>query len=676
MADAIERLYRLSVDATGAVAQLQKLNGSVDAAGAKFDKLGSTLKSAGAALVGAFAVREVIAGFRAIVDSMDDIADTAQRVGVAAEELQALQHAAEMSGSSADELNRGMERLAANLQQVDTATSDVAKELRAFGVTGADSSTQALAKIADAFATLPDGAQKTAIALDIFGKAGARLIPTLNSGSAGLADFAKEAKALGIVIGGPALDGVQHFNDQLDLLGKSTAGLARSFVVGLLPALSGIAAGVTSLTQDTGGLSGWGKKVGDELVGLAATATFLWNALEKVAAGIKFATSMKSMSESIKDFDKAMAAADKRTHDSLDAMVAEIVKASLVMSGHGTATKKTAAETEAAAKAAAELEKRLKDQGNAAKGTTKEIDLAAEAYKHFQEMLARDAREAGASMAAAEKAAKDAGDAFAKTPEGQRVKLWDEQTKAAEKYALTLGDTATQQQIWREMIDSGTESEKAYAREALNAGAATTVFIEETNKGRTELDAFSDGWDSFADALASGSVTVAEAFSGMVKSIIADLLKIWAQRFIIEAIFGKGAGTGGVKTQAYGGVFDRGQVVPFALGGVVSSPTHFRMAGARVGLMGEAGPEAIMPLARTGDGSLGVRASGGGALNVAIHNYTDASVSARRNSSGDLEVLIEQTKKAIAADFRRGGNDIARSAEGAWGLTRGAAAAF
>lgn len=62
---------------------------------------------------------------------------------------------------------------------------------------------------------------------------------------------------------------------------------------------------------------------------------------------------------------------------------------------------------------------------------------------------------------------------------------------------------------------------------------------------------------------------------------------------------------------ANGNVFSGGNVVPFARGGVVSSPTTFPMRSGQTGLMGEAGPEAIMPLTRIG-GKLGVRADGGG----------------------------------------------------------------
>ncbi len=66
-----------------------------------------------------------------------------------------------------------------------------------------------------------------------------------------------------------------------------------------------------------------------------------------------------------------------------------------------------------------------------------------------------------------------------------------------------------------------------------------------------------------------------------------------------------------------GGAFSQGKVIPFAKGGVVASATNFPMRGA-TGLMGEAGPEAIMPLTRGADGKLGVQASGHGGRPVTV----------------------------------------------------------
>ena len=79
-----------------------------------------------------------------------------------------------------------------------------------------------------------------------------------------------------------------------------------------------------------------------------------------------------------------------------------------------------------------------------------------------------------------------------------------------------------------------------------------------------------------------------------------------------------------------GAPFSQGRVMPFAKGGVLDGPTTFPMRGA-TGLMGEAGPEAIMPLARGADGRLGVRSAGGGSVNVNMHISTPDAQSFQRS---------------------------------------------
>ena len=83
---------------------------------------------------------------------------------------------------------------------------------------------------------------------------------------------------------------------------------------------------------------------------------------------------------------------------------------------------------------------------------------------------------------------------------------------------------------------------------------------------------------------------------------------------------------------ANGAPFSQGRVMPFAKGGVVSSPTNFPMRGG-TGLMGEAGPEAIMPLSRGADGKLGVKAQGGQAVNITMNISTPDVAGFQRSQS-------------------------------------------
>ena len=88
--------------------------------------------------------------------------------------------------------------------------------------------------------------------------------------------------------------------------------------------------------------------------------------------------------------------------------------------------------------------------------------------------------------------------------------------------------------------------------------------------------------------------------------------------------------SGGLMKNAAGNAFSGGQVIPFADGGIVNSPTLFAMRGG-TGLMGEAGPEAIMPLARGADGKLGVK--GGGGVSVTVNISTPDAQGFQRSQS-------------------------------------------
>jgi phage-related minor tail protein len=81
-----------------------------------------------------------------------------------------------------------------------------------------------------------------------------------------------------------------------------------------------------------------------------------------------------------------------------------------------------------------------------------------------------------------------------------------------------------------------------------------------------------------------------------------------------------------------------GKVSPFASGGVVNSPTLFPMRSG-TGLMGEAGAEAIMPLARGGDGKLGVRMNGAGTTNVTVNISTPDAAAFRQSQSQVASVV-------------------------------------
>ncbi|MBT0957058.1 phage tail tape measure protein [Alphaproteobacteria bacterium KMM 3653] len=179
------------------------------------------------------------------------------------------------------------------------------------------------------------------------------------------------------------------------------------------------------------------------------------------------------------------------------------------------------------------------------------------------------------------------------------------------------------------------------------AGTVAAQFDLELSRMQASLDLAGQGVGKLSGTISSGLSKAFEglAFDGMKLS---DALKTVANSIIsatytaamkpvtsqLGSILGQGIEgliTGG--SFAKGGAFTQGRVQPFAKGGVVTSPTTFPMRGG-TGLMGEAGAEAIMPLARGADGSLGVRTQGSARpINVTMNISTPDAAGFERSRS-------------------------------------------
>ena len=151
--------------------------------------------------------------------------------------------------------------------------------------------------------------------------------------------------------------------------------------------------------------------------------------------------------------------------------------------------------------------------------------------------------------------------------------------------------------------------------------------LADTGRDLTTLErGFSGGLRRAFDGVAFDGMKLSDALQTVAKSMVNTTYQS-ALRPVTDhfgGLLSKGVGAliGGALPFADGGSFAQGRVMPFANGGIVSGPAMFPMRGG-LGLMGEAGPEAIMPLARGPDGKLGVRGGGGSApVNVVINIQT------------------------------------------------------
>ena len=154
------------------------------------------------------------------------------------------------------------------------------------------------------------------------------------------------------------------------------------------------------------------------------------------------------------------------------------------------------------------------------------------------------------------------------------------------------------------------------------------------------------------DGLVFDGMKLSDALRDVAKSM-ADSVYNVAMRPVQNAVGGAVASginglLSGLLPFANGGSFAQGRVMPFARGGVISSSTTFPMRGA-TGLMGEAGPEAIMPLTRGADGRLGVQAQGGWRPVNVVMNITTPDVSGFARSQSQIAA---QMSRALARGER------------------------
>ncbi len=143
----------------------------------------------------------------------------------------------------------------------------------------------------------------------------------------------------------------------------------------------------------------------------------------------------------------------------------------------------------------------------------------------------------------------------------------------------------------------------------------------------------------------SQSIVGSRGFEDVLKSLtlrLSDLALKLAFKPIETSL------TKGLESILSGTAASAGAITPFAAGGVIGTPTYFPLTGGGMGLAGEAGPEAIMPLARGADGKLGVRAAGGGGASITVNIATPDAESFRRSEV----YLTSQIARAVARGQR------------------------
>lgn len=175
-----------------------------------------------------------------------------------------------------------------------------------------------------------------------------------------------------------------------------------------------------------------------------------------------------------------------------------------------------------------------------------------------------------------------------------------------------------------------------------NVASLSVEITAKTDDARQKLKDLEKLGDSFGKKITGAfedAIFEGKGFGDTLRALALDLSKLAFRSALAPVSEGIGGFLSGALPFAKGGVVGQPMVTPFASGGVIASPVMFPLGNGRAGLAGEAGPEAILPLARGPDGRLGVRSGSGGGVSVTVNISTPDADSFRR-SEGQISAML------------------------------------
>jgi len=616
------------------------------------------------------------------IDIADKMGKLAQSTGTTSEYLSSMALVASQGGTTLEVVAKSLNKLSKNMSDVRLnigEAKDAFEELN-IHVTESNgtlrSSDEVMKDIADRFKGMQDGADKTAYAMQIFGKAGTELIPMLNGGRIGMERLQKKAEEMGLVISTKTALDAADLNDQLDILMKTAQGAGRGIALDLIPWLNETLVVMKLAKEESGTLmAAW--------VGLGSVGNAIF--------GKSLQQKINQTKKTIEDLEETI-----KNRSKLDLFALKFAKGDFVIK-----------RIEDLKKDLAELEAQQEKEDNADKarreGLIKRLREEADERRKNTEAIRKD-RQAKLDVAIATKekelaekqayAATDKAMAQLIVDVDEGIKATEESQKAIEDQITALkeqrdtyGDTSGEIALYHLKLQGATKAQLEQAKAIIDTTEAYTAAdeaiaqlmdnVEEGTKdsikglkdlGDTGKDVFTElkqtieGWgrDS-ADAITKFALTGEMTFSDMVDSMIQDLIRMMIYQKITGPLFSSISGLFG---SAKGNAFQGGKVLPFAKGGIVTHPTIFPMAQG-AGLMGEAGPEAVLSLKRDAGGNLGV-AGGNPIINIYNNVGADVKTSERKTAGGmELDVFIDQAVAKKLGQFGSNSNKAMRQSFGA-----------
>ena len=209
-------------------------------------KIGRSMTKAGTVMLGASAAvgSSILAVGKSTADYAGDMYDMARGAGIGVEAFQKLAYAGRMSGVETEKLSASLVKFDRMVAEATGGNKTYMQTFEDLGIKIKDSAgnlrqpNEIFEDVADIFHNTEDGIGKTALAVELFGKSGADLIPMLNDGKAGLKAFYAEAERLGLALSNEMIAKGDAFSDQLENIGEQVKGVKLQLGVALIPALS------------------------------------------------------------------------------------------------------------------------------------------------------------------------------------------------------------------------------------------------------------------------------------------------------------------------------------------------------------------------------------------------------------------------------------------------------
>lgn len=231
------------------------------------------MKTGFQALIAVLAVKKVEDMVMSVIELGGKLNDTAQKTGVAVESLQYYGYVAKLNSSSAESFSHAITKLSRGLAESAKGGSGPAVDgLKKLGLSLNDpkfkNSTidQKVQRIAEQLSALPDGTKKTAIAMQLFGRSGAELIPTLNDLGKNGTQLKKEFEDFGGVLTEKNTSALDEVGDNIDKVKTAMGGLKNTVVVALLPIIQEMVTSLLEWVKANRAIIAWSIKRAIEIV--------------------------------------------------------------------------------------------------------------------------------------------------------------------------------------------------------------------------------------------------------------------------------------------------------------------------------------------------------------------------------------------------------------------------